>query len=560
MELKQYLQPLIKWWWLIAAATAVATAASLLAVARQPAIYRTSTAVAVGSAMDRANPTASELVLTQELANTYADIANRNVVRKGVMNALGLTWLPDYTVRIVPETQLLELSVTDSDPLRAQAVANELASQLIEVSPASASKQDAARQEFINNELHDLETTITQTKAQIADKQNELTQMFSARQIADTQTQIAGLQNKLLAVQANYAAMLSNSQQGATNRIQVIEPAELPTIPIGPNRMMTVLLAAIIGFLLAAAAAHLLEYLDDTIKNPDDVSNAFGLNTLSAVPAFDQIEETQDEVPLLTSDRSAPTEAFRVLRTNLQFTAVENPLKTLVISSPSPSEGKSLTIANLAVSLAKGERRVLLVDTDLHRPRLHRLFKLKNNVGVTSALLEEHPSIDSLLQPTSLPGLQVLTSGPLPPNSAELLGSARMRALLEDLASRADIVLLDSPPVTVLADAAILSSQCDGVLLVLDSGRTRREPARRALQALRRVDARVVGVVLNRMPMRGAGYYYYYDYYRYYSSGDENNGSSPRSGPPAPAWAAFMKRFDRRSAPRRRSRRPAETP
>jgi capsular exopolysaccharide synthesis family protein len=142
-------------------------------------------------------------------------------------------------------------------------------------------------------------------------------------------------------------------------------------------------------------------------------------------------------------------------------------------------------------------------------------------------LLAEHPALDDLLQEASVPGLRVLTSGPLPPNPAELLGSARMKELLVELTAVADTVVLDSPPATALSDAAILSTQSDGVLLVLDSGRTRRESARRSLEALGRVNARVVGVLLNRMPTRGAGYYYYYYYYHYghyYTSGDGRDG------------------------------------
>jgi capsular exopolysaccharide synthesis family protein len=222
-----------------------------------------------------------------------------------------------------------------------------------------------------------------------------------------------------------------------------------------------------------------------------------------------------------------------VLRTNLQFAAVEHALTTLMVTSPGPSEGKSMTASNLAVTLAQSGRRVILLDSDLHRPRVHRVFGLRNNAGVTTALIEEgNRNLDDLLQDTSTPLLQVLTSGPIPPNPSELLGSTRMRQLLADLLNRSDIVVLDSPPVTALADAAILSAQVDGVLLVLDAGKTRREMARRALEALRRVQGRVIGAVLNRMPTSGSGYYYYYqyNYAQYYTAGDGENRPSRDGG------------------------------
>ncbi|MGC8782597.1 MAG: CpsD/CapB family tyrosine-protein kinase, partial [Anaerolineae bacterium] len=212
-----------------------------------------------------------------------------------------------------------------------------------------------------------------------------------------------------------------------------------------------------------------------------------------------------------------------------------------------PTEGKSLTAANLGVALAQAGRRVVVVDADLHRPRQHRLFGLRNNVGLTSALLEPRPGLEGLLQDGPTPGLRVLTSGPLPPNPAELLGSARMKELLAELAAGADIVLLDSPPATALADATILSTQCDGVLLVLDCGMTRREVARRALEALRRVNARVVGALLNRMPLRGGGSYYYYYYYYYYGHYYSDDGRDGAGG--AGRLAGLRRRLGRHREP-----------
>jgi non-specific protein-tyrosine kinase len=528
VELKEYIFPLRKWWWLIVASVLVATVSSYLATRQQPPIYQSRATIMVGSAIENPNPTGNDFWLTQQLANTYADIAKRDPTKQATMAALGLNWLPEYTVRVVANTQLVEITVVDASPPRAQAVAAELANQLIRQAPTSSGGEVQQRQAFVKSQLDDLEAKITETKSEIEKKQTDLANMFSAQQIADAQTQIAGLQTKLNTLQANYAALLSNTQQGAINTISVIEPAALPTKPIGPNKPATILLAAAIGLILAAGAAYLLEYLDDTLKNPDDVQKELGLTTLGAVPV---IENPGDEMVMLSGSQSAATEAYRVLRTNLQFAAVDRPLRTLLVGSPAPTEGKSLTVANLGAVLAQSGKRVVAVDSDLHRPRLHRLFKLRNNAGLTTALLEERPALDGLLQETAVPGLRVLTSGPLPPNPAELLGSARMKELLGELAAQADVVLLDSPPATALADAAILSTQADGVLLVLDSGRTRREIAKRSLEALKRVNARVIGALLNRMPTRGAGYYYYYYYHytHYYRSDD---GSGP-DAPPA---------------------------
>jgi polysaccharide biosynthesis transport protein len=527
MELREYIRPLRKWWWLILASTVIAVISSFLATRQQPPIYRTHATVMIGSTIENPNPNGTELWLQQQLANTYADIIQRDNVREATMAALGLEWLPEYSVRVVANTQLIEIAVTDEDPARAQAVANELANQMVKISPGNPASGDTQRQQFIDQQLTDLETQIQGTKTEITRRQTELGNLFSARQIADAQAQINGLQNKLTTLQANYAALLSNTQRGALNTITVIEPAAFPYWPVGPNRSATILLAAAIGLLLAAGAGYVLDYLDDTLKNPDDVERSVGMVTLGAVP---RMERTSDsELVMLSSGQSAGKEAFRVLRTNLQFAEVDHPIKVLMVTSPAPSEGKSHTASNLAAAMAQAGRKVILVDTDLHKPRLHRVFGIRNNVGITTALLEERPDIGPLLQESPVPGLWLLTSGPLPPNPAELLGSARMRDLLSEMLAHADMVVLDSPPTVALADAAILSTQVDGVLLVVEAGKTRRDIAKRAAEALRRVNARLVGVVLNRMPTRNDGYYYYYYYsYNYSGYGDELQQESGR--------------------------------
>jgi polysaccharide biosynthesis transport protein len=533
MELKDYLIPLRKWWWLIVAATLVATVSSYLATIDQPLIYRTTATVLVGGSIENPVPN-GDSYLAEQIANTYADIIRRNPIRVATLAALGLTSLPDYTSRQIPNTRLLEVTVTDTDPVRAQLVANELVNQLVRLSSAGQG-QDNQQQAFLAGELSDLQVGIRETKTEIAKQRAELAGMFSARQIADAQAQIAGLQSKLSSLQDSYATLLSNSRQEATNVVNVIEAAELPDSPIGPGRISTILLAAAIGFILAAGAAYLLEYLNDTLENPDDVRKVMDLTTLGAVPLA---KSADGNMPLLmlADGQSHAAEAYRVLRTNLQFAAVGRPLCTLMVTSSAPGEGKTFTTANLGAALAQTGKQVVLVDADLRRPALHKLFGLRNNVGLSTALLEEKPVVDGLLQATAIPGLRVLTTGPLPPNPAELLGSGRMRELIGALSAQADIVIFDSPPVMALADAAIVGSQVDGVLIVVNAGVTRHEMARRAMIALRRVDVHFVGALLNRMPLKQSDYHYYSHYgygYRDGASGDGRQGSSSQRGDPA---------------------------
>ena len=314
MELKDYILPLRKWWWLIVAATLVATVSSFLATRQQPPIYQTRTTVMIGNSINNPNPNSYDYYQSQQLATTYADIVKRDNVRQATMAALGLGFLPEYSARTVPNTQLIEITVTDTDPARAQAVAKELVNQLVAISPSGQNGESQKRQAFISGQLNELEDKIKATQTEITKKQEELAGLFSARQIADAQTQIAALQNKLASMQTNYTALLSNTQQGARNALSTLEPAPLPTAPIGPNKSATILLAAAIGFILAAAAAYLLEYLDDTMKNPEDVQKALGLTTLGAVPMMklDDGNELVVDVPKpVTGQRGLPRAAHQ---------------------------------------------------------------------------------------------------------------------------------------------------------------------------------------------------------------------------------------------------------
>lgn len=209
----------------------------------------------------------------------------------------------------------------------------------------------------------------------------------------------------------------------------------------------------------------------------------------------------------LRDPRSPAAEAYRTLRTNIQFSSLDKPLQTLLATSTAPDEGKSTTIANLAVAMAQAEQQVILVDCDLRRPTLHTLFGMSNENGLTNMILAQ--DLDLLpLQPTEVPGLHLLTSGPLPPRPADILGSRRMEQVIARLRKEADIILFDTPPVVAVTDAAVLATRVDGVLLVLQAHKTSRDRARQARQILEKVKANIVGVVLNNAEIeQGYGYY-----------------------------------------------------
>ncbi len=221
------------------------------------------------------------------------------------------------------------------------------------------------------------------------------------------------------------------------------------------------------------------------------------------------VNNPSDSLVTLTKPRSPVSEAYRTLRTNLEFSSLDKPVKTMVVTSPGPEEGKSTTLANLAVTLAQAEKEIILVDCDLRRPSQHEIFGVNNGVGLTTMVVDDEAMADPPLQQTSVPGLWLLPSGPLPPNPSELVGSRRMEEILAVLSQRADTVLFDAPPVIAVTDAAVLSSKVDGVLLVINAGGTKRDHAQKAKALLEKVNANLVGAVLNNVKMDTSLHRYY---------------------------------------------------
>jgi capsular exopolysaccharide synthesis family protein len=514
MELNKYIFPLRKWWWLLVASTLIAAIFSSLSTLRQPKIYQARTTLLIGTTINNPNPSSNELFLGQQLAAAYADLANREIVLNATKNALGMNQMPAYFARALPNTQLIEITVNDISPERAQAVANELAAQLILLSPISAQPEEQGRQEFIHERLNNLEAQIKETEAEIEKLQEELANTVSAQQIEDKQNQISSLQSKLSTMENNYGLLLSNTQQGAVNTLTIIEFAELPSSPIGNMKGLTILLAAAVGFVLAACEAYLLEYLDDTLKSPDVVMRMFSAPIIGRIfEQADGINETQLYDP--DTSNHTLTEPFRALRTAIDFADMDQPLKKILVTSPDVGDGKTSVAVNLALSIAKKDKKVFLLDGDLRKPKIHKLFNLANDNGLADLALAR-AAFNWRSRIKSFREVDVLTAGNTPPDPAELLSSETMNLFLSELDEVADVVIIDGPPLFV-ADAMILASKVDGVLVVVRPAHTRRSLAKAAVEQIKLVGTRVVGVVLNRIPLRGADYYagksYLYSYY-----------------------------------------------
>jgi succinoglycan biosynthesis transport protein ExoP len=345
-----------------------------------------------------------------------------------------------------------------------------------------------------------------------------------------TSAQLDQLTTTLNLYQQIYISSISSmealrlSQAQNTPTVVQVEPATVPGSPISPKPLQTGLLYAAVGLVATAGIAFLIEYLDDTIKTPDDVKNTLGLPVVGLVAElmgnYQGKNALKSGVFVADQPRSPVSEAFRALRTNLEFSSVDSPIKTILVTSSGEGEGKTTIASNLAIILSQGGKKVLLLDADLRRPNVHKQFSIPNRVGLSDLIRGRLDVGDVVQVPENNKKLSIITSGSLPPNPAELLGSSRMGAILDSLKNQFDVIVVDTPPMLV-SDAQILSSRVDGMLFVIRPGKTHIDVAKSPLEELKRIGARVIGVVLNRIP-RNRGYYY--GGYRYYSPYYSSNG------------------------------------
>ena len=339
-------------------------------------------------------------------------------------------------------------------------------------------------------------------------------------------SRLTQLQSTLDLYQNLYINLLSSLESVRLARLQntpnivQIEPATAPEQPIRPRPLMNTALAAAVGLMLAAGIVFLVEYLDDALKTPEDVERALGIPVLGFVAEMQYKSKSAEEVYVSRQPRSPVSEAFRSLRTNLEFASVQKSIRTLIVTSPGPAEGKTTVAVNLAAIFALSGKKVALLDADMRRPSVHRLLGLPNRGGLSNLFRNQEGVQTVSRTKLELPNLMIVTSGSLPPNPAELLGSERMMQLLDELCEQVDIVVIDTPP-SLVADAQILAARVDAVLLVIQPGKTQADFARSSLEMFHRAGARVIGTVMNRIPRNRD---YYYGGYKYYSPYSEDSG------------------------------------
>ncbi|HEX6509227.1 MAG TPA: polysaccharide biosynthesis tyrosine autokinase [Chloroflexota bacterium] len=520
MNFGLYLYQIRRWVLFAIAPALLVIVATYLYEHHLPKQYQTSALLYVQVPGDQSQPGSTDIYTSQALIPTYAQMITSPVVTQAVDRDLAKLY-PRYAIEshglkvaglgstpsAPVNTQLMTITVTDSIPSRAAAAAN------------------TAANEFINQI-----TTIQKTRykggakaiqRQISIENNNI--QLVSQQIQNYKGNPEGLQNlkaQLSAYQSIYQTLIGSEQEfalaknTALNGVKVFSPAQIPTGAVGPHPIRTAALAGFITLLICLGLIFLYDYFDDTPRTPEEIEEVVGAPILGTVQQFD---ESQYGTQLVTArhSRSPVSEAYRVIRTNIQFTDVDHPPRVLVVTSASPAEGKSTTVSNLANVFAEAGSRVILVDGDLRRPSLHRVFEVGRGEGLTNMLVSNDELNGHGTKQTERPNLELIASGPLPPRPADLLGSSRMRDLAKHLGHQSEMVLIDSPPILAVTDAAILSTVADGVILVVDPGRSKKRDLKRAREAVETVGGRILGVVVNRLNRRGSSYYYYYYHHNY---------------------------------------------
>lgn len=410
-------------------------------------------------------------------------------------------------------------------------------------------KQKEQVQTALNKQAKDVVSAMKARYEAAVQRENKLKQSNSAargqaREQSRAEMELGIINQELETTQQLYNTALQGKKEfdvtgvETPNNITISTPARRAEI-VGPPRVRNILLALLLSLAAGIGLAFLLDYLDDTLKSIEDVDRHIHLPTLALIPAprterrFMPArtalaapgagEAAPTALALIEEKRSPVAEAYRHLRTSLLLSSAGQPPKTILVTSSQPSEGKTTTAVNTAVMLAQTGAEVLIIDCDLRRPRVHAHFTLPNTRGVTNYLSGE-ANVASLIQEyDKLPNLKIITSGPVPPNSAELLGSEEMRRLLMVLSENFTHIIIDSPPAISFTDASILSTMVDGVMLVVHGGRSSRAVVRRAKQQLLDVGAHIYGIVLNNVKLESSDYYYYSGYYSsYYANEDDD--------------------------------------
>jgi succinoglycan biosynthesis transport protein ExoP len=509
VSLREYLRVVQRRKWTVILLTLLTMSVALVASYLQTPVYSATAEVLVRPRVSEIAVGSGALTESRDprrVLQTEIRISESSPVREMAQAKLG--YGATASASAAGETDVILITGHSVVPSRAANIANAFASSYVEF------KRKQIVDEFL--------AAVNEVQAQIDDVQRQI------------DTSVEPLRSTLIQRKTLFEGQRDQLKLDASLRsggVQPMSEAVVPTSPVRPKPLRSGVIGFMIGFILGIGLAFLLEFLDDTIKDKSDLERVAPavpvLGLIPTVPTW----RVKEEVQLISlSEPSSPVaEAYRTLRTSVQFLGMDKPVQVVQLTSPSASEGKTTTLANLAVAMARAGRRVVVVCCDLRRPRVHEFFGLSNRVGFTSVLLGEVGLSQALQKVPNVDRLFVLASGPLPPNPSELLSSRRAVEVLDALRADGNLLLLDSPPILPVTDGLILSRQADATLLVSIAGGTTKKDASRAIEMLEQVEAPLAGVILNGVSP-DSSYGYSYGYYRAAETMKSNGNGATSAG------------------------------
>lgn len=526
LDLKHLIRIARRWWWILVLAPMIGGGAAYYGADQQPRMYSADAVLLTNAGVSATN--SLTLQASRNLAETYSGwIVSRPVLERaanelqyeGGANALAY----HVTAASIPETLFIEVSATSDDPEEAARIANTVADQFVLDVQEQTETQHTQVRSSIDEQMAEIESTIGRIDESItelranganltADESAELQALVSERD--NLQTDLDQLVITGRSIDVELAA--------AQARIVVQSPAVPPNTPYAPDIIRATAIGTVLGFMLAAAAVGLLEYLDDTVRNSEQFARLANAPVLASIARVPSLRRGGSSLFVLEDSKSPSAEAMRLLRANLEFASAPDRLSSLLITSPEAEEGKSTITANLGVVMAQAGLKTVIIDADLRRPSQHNIFGIDNHRGISTLLVTPDPDWRQELIALSIPNLMVIPSGPLPPNPSDLLSLERFHQILASLSEWADVVLIDCPPILVASDALVVSARTRGTLLVCRHGQTRRGTLRRATSLLSHGRARLIGVVPNQTRLDQA------DQYSQYAS--SNTGTEAKSG------------------------------
>lgn len=538
MNFARYIRLFRKWFWLILLGTSLAGAISFVLSSKRPSLYQAETLIAIGSYIQSPNPNSADISTGIDLARTYAQLVTTYDILQETIETLNLSMNTDQLrsllrTQILAGTSLLVINVTYTDPVLAANIADALAEQLIKKSPTNIPAEQQARIDYANLQIEALDDQMIDARArlELIDEQWKNSQDSDEKALLmEQRNSIIDQINQASATIAQFTQTITTLQQH-TNALDIVQHARVPDSPSGAGIFTITFLGAIIGGIASSGLILGLDYLDDTIHTSEEAAQTLALPVLGNIIHFGNKHDSYSQrLVTLQNTLSPAAEGYRTIRTNLLF-GVDNleSKGVFVVTSPGTGEGKSLTAANLAVVIAQTGLQVLIIDCDLWRPKLHEIFGLSNDKGLTTLpgiatikdLNEDEqedefpPTLPHSLQTTAHPKLWVITSGPAPDNPTELLGSSKFQTWIKTFRNMADIdvVLLDTPPSLVVTDSVVLAARAKAdVLMVVDCNNTRRGAALRMKELFVYAGVIIRGLVVNRVNPRDERYKSSYRY------------------------------------------------